>query len=111
MPIPHFELKRSLDDQFMFNLIAANGEIILTSERYTTKAKAQTGIESVRVNAGEETRFERRLATNGSPFFVLRAANHEVVGTSELYSSSQARDQGIKAVKDVAPQANIVDRS
>ncbi|MGL5119386.1 MAG: YegP family protein, partial [Plesiomonas shigelloides] len=38
MMIGHFELKKASDGQFMFNLKASNGEIILTSERYTTKA-------------------------------------------------------------------------
>jgi uncharacterized protein len=45
-----FVLKKS-GDQFMFNLKAANGEIIATSERYTTKAGALNGIESVKTNA------------------------------------------------------------
>ncbi|QIM20756.1 DUF1508 domain-containing protein [Phycicoccus sp. HDW14] len=45
-----FVLKRS-GTQFMFNLKAGNGEIIATSERYTSKQKALAGIESVKSNA------------------------------------------------------------
>jgi uncharacterized protein YegP (UPF0339 family) len=45
-----FVLKKS-GVQYMFNLKAGNGEIIATSERYTTKAAALNGIESVKQNA------------------------------------------------------------
>ena len=46
-----FVLKRSTNGKYHFNLQAANGEIIATSELYETKASAQKGIESVRANA------------------------------------------------------------
>lgn len=42
---------RSSGDQFYFLLKAGNGEIIATSERYSSKGAAESGIESVRVNA------------------------------------------------------------
>ena len=46
-----FELKKTSDGQFRFNLKAGNGETIATSESYTTKAAALNGIESVKTNA------------------------------------------------------------
>jgi uncharacterized protein YegP (UPF0339 family) len=46
-----FELKTTKSGQFMFNLKAGNGQIIATSEHYTTKAAALNGIESVKKNA------------------------------------------------------------
>ncbi len=46
----------------MFNLRAGNGQVILTSERYTTKAAALNGIESVRTNAPVDDRYEWRVA-------------------------------------------------
>ena len=46
-----FELKKSANGQFHFNLKAGNGEIIATSEMYTTKDAAKNGIESVKTNA------------------------------------------------------------
>ena len=54
-----YALKKS-GDQFMFNLKAANGEVILTSERYTTRAGAQTGIASVQTNSPKDERYERK---------------------------------------------------
>ena len=50
----YFKLKKS-GDQYMFNLHAPNHEVIATSERYTTKASAENGIESVKKNAPAAT--------------------------------------------------------
>ena len=105
-----FELKPS-GDQFMFNLIAGNGEIILTSERYKAKASAENGIESVKKNAPEDARYERKSSSNDKPYFVLKAANHEIIGTSQMYSSDSARDAGIESVKTNAPAAAIDDQT
>ena len=46
-----FEIKKSVDEQFYFVLIAPNNEIIATSEMYTTKQNCINGIESVKENA------------------------------------------------------------
>jgi len=51
MSNPKFAVKKTGDNQFMFNLHAKNGEIIATSERYTTKDAAIDGINSVKKNA------------------------------------------------------------
>jgi uncharacterized protein YegP (UPF0339 family) len=106
-----FVISRSTDNQFYFNLIAPNNEKILTSERYTAKANAHKGIESVKTNAPSDEAYDRRVAKDGSPYFVLIAANHEVIGKSEMYSSNQARDKGIEAVKTHAVGAATRDES
>ena len=104
-----FEVKKSTNGQFMFNLKAGNHEVILTSELYHEKQSARNGIESVRANAMDDTRYERKNAKNGSPFFVLRAANGEVIGKSEMYSSATAMENGIESVKKNALMATIQD--
>lgn len=48
---PKFELKNAKDGSFYFNLTAVNGQVIATSEMYTTKAAAENGIASVQENA------------------------------------------------------------
>ena len=105
-----YELKRS-DGQFMFNLKAGNGEVILTSERYTTKASAEGGIASVRTNSPIDWRYDRRTSTSDQPFFVLLAANGEAIGTSEMYSSTSAMENGIASVKENGPDAEVDDRT
>jgi len=102
-----FELYKS--DQFRFRLKASNGEKLEASEGYVSKAGAVNGIESVKTNAPFDSRYERKTASNGDPYFVLKAANGEPIGTSELYSSSSAMENGIEAVKRDAPGAPTVD--
>lgn len=103
----YFELKAAAGGQFMFNLKAGNHEPILTSERYTSKKGATDGIASVRKNAPIDERYLRKVATDKSPYFVLKAANGEPLGRSEMYSSVVAMEVGIASVKANAPTAPI----
>ena len=104
-----FVLSKSKNGKFMFNLKAANGEPILTSEMYETKSGAQNGIESVKTNAPLAERYEKLVSKKGEPYFVLKAGNHQVIGKSEMYSSESARDSGIASVKQSAPGAKVED--
>ncbi len=95
----------------MFNLRAGNGQVILTSERYATKAAALNGIESVRTNAPVDDRYERRVAKDDSPYFVLKAGNGQIIGQSEMYSGTAAVDNGIESVKTNGPDATTNDQT
>ncbi len=106
-----FVLTTTKDGQYMFNLKAANGQVILTSERYQTRDSALSGIDSVRKNALLDERYERRTASNGEPYFVLKAANHQEIGRSEMYSSEAAMENGIASVKKNAPEATLDDQT
>jgi uncharacterized protein YegP (UPF0339 family) len=106
-----FLLKKSSDAQFYFTLLADNGEKILTSEMYKAKPGALNGIASVKTNAPNEARYERKTSKAGRPYFVLKAANNEVIGSSEEYSSESARDKGIAAVKTAALVATTDDQA
>lgn len=104
-----FELKTSANGKFHFNLKAGNGQIILSSEMYETRTAAENGIESVKKNAGDDARYERKTSAKDEPFFVLKAGNGEPIGRSEMYSSESAMENGIASVKDNAPEATIAD--
>jgi uncharacterized protein YegP (UPF0339 family) len=104
-----FELNTSSNGKFFFNLKASNGQTILSSEMYDTRSGAENGIASVKKNAGDDARYERRNATNGDPFFVLKAGNGEVIGRSEMYKSAAAMENGIASVKTNAPDAQIAE--
>lgn len=103
-----FEIKEGSSGKFRFNLKASNGQTILTSEAYETRAGAEKGIESVRKNASDNNRYERKTAKNDEAFFVLKAGNGEPLGRSETYSSASAMENGIESVKRNAPDAEIV---
>ena len=104
-----YDLKKSSNGKFMFNLKAANGQVILTSEMYEAKAGAENGIESVRKNGPDDKRFERRESKKGEPYFVLKAGNGQVIGRSEMYSSNAAMENGIQSVMKNAKGAKLED--
>lgn len=106
-----FHLKKAKDGQFHFNLHAANGEIILTSELYKAKDSALGGIESVRKNSQRDGAFEVKPASNGKFHFVLKATNGQVVGQSQLYASQANAEAGVQSVKRAAPEAGLSDES
>ena len=95
----------------LIRLKAGNGEIILTSEGYKNKAGAENGIDSVKTNAPVDARYERKMSTNDKYFFNLRAANAQVIGTSEMYETAAGRDNGIESVKTNAPTAVTDDQT
>ena len=94
-----FELKKSKNGKFFFNLLATNGQIILSSEMYEAKASAENGIASVQTNSPLAERYEKKTASNGKEHFNLKAANHQVIGSSQLYASAASRDAGIESVR------------
>jgi len=106
----YYDLKKS-GAQFMFNLKAGNGEIILTSERYETKGGATGGINSVQANCTTDSRYEKKTSKSSQPYFVLKAANGQDIGTSEMYSSAAARDNGIQSVKANGTTTDIRDNT
>ncbi|AFM60786.1 YegP family protein [Enterobacter cloacae] len=106
-----FELNKSSDGQFRFVLKAGNGEIILTSELYTSKSAAENGIASVRTNSPQDERYEKKTASNGKFHFNLKAGNHQVIGSSQLYATEQSRDKGIASVKTNGSTQTVKDNT
>ena len=104
-----FQLKKAADGQYHFSLHAANGEIILSSEMYKLKRSASNGIASVQKNAAESARFDRRVSKNEKPYFVLKAANHQVIGQSEFYESDRAMENGITSVQKNGVTSKVED--
>jgi uncharacterized protein YegP (UPF0339 family) len=102
-----FVISTRKNGEFQFNLKAGNGEVILTSEGYTTRAACDNGIESVKKNAADDARYDRKTSSNGKNYFNLKASNGQVIGTSEMYESSTGMENGIASVKKNAPDASV----
>lgn len=102
-----YEIKQSDNGDFSFVLKAGNAQTILSSQMYGSLAAAEGGIASVQTNSPVEARYERRDASDGRPYFVLKAANHQVIGNSQMYASAQARDAGIESVKTNGPSTKV----
>lgn len=97
--------------EFQFNLKASNGQVILASEGYKTKAACENGIESVKKNSADINKFDKITAKNGKLYFNLKAGNGQIIGTSEMYESEAGRSNGIKSVQENAPEADIEDNT
>lgn len=104
-----YEIKSTSAGKYHFVLKAGNGEVILSSQQYEGKDGAEKGVESVRVNGVLKERFESKTAKSGEPYFVLNAANGQVIGQSEMYSSSAAMEKGIASVMSNAAEATVKD--
>jgi len=94
-----FVITSNTKGEFHFNLKAGNGEIILTSENYGSKAACENGISSVKANASKDENYDRKITADGQHYFNLKAENGRVIGTSERYKSTVGRDNGIESVK------------
>lgn len=104
-----FEIYTNKSGEFRFRLKASNGQTILASEGYTTKAARDNGIESVRKNSQDEKRFVNGVSKSDQPYFNLTATNGQVIGKSEMYNSEASRDNGIESVMKNAPEAKVVE--
>ncbi len=104
-----FSIFKGSNGNYYFNLKAGNGEKVLSSEGYIYKSSCQNGIQSVKDNAPTDSRYEKKTSLNSKYYFVLKAGNGEIIGTSEMYETSGGRDNGIEVVKREAPGAAIED--
>ena len=107
-----------------FDLKATNGQVIATSEVYTTEAACRNGIESVQKNApvaNIENQTIEGYATEKNPKFEiyedkagefrfrLKATNGQVIATSEGYKALSSCENGVESVKKNAPEAEIIE--
>lgn len=104
-----FEIYKDKAGKYRFRLKAGNGQNILASEAYESKAGAKNGVKSVMNNASNDARYVKKESANGKFYFNLRAGNNQVIGTSEMYDSASGRDNGIEAVKKADSKAQVVE--
>lgn len=74
---------------------------------YASKAAAQGGVASVQANAPRDERYLLDTASDGRPYFNLRAANSQVIGTFQMYTTEGARTTGIESVKANGASADV----
>ena len=111
---------RTVNSGLKFDLYAANGQVIASSEVYDTKAACRKGIESIMKNApaanvenqteeGCKTlthpKFEMYQDKAGEFRFRLKARNGKIIGTSEGYTAKAGCLNGIESVKTNAAEA------
>ena len=83
--------------------------MFILSLRACEAISCQNGIASIQTNSPIEERYERLEAKNGKYYFNLKAANHQIIGTSQMYQTAGARDKGIASVMANGSTENIKD--
>ncbi|MGN0641194.1 MAG: YegP family protein [Oscillospiraceae bacterium] len=119
-----FEIKKTKNDGFMFNLKAGNGEVIATSETYNSLDACKNGINSVITNAPEapvedqtvegyatekNPKFELYADKKGEFRFRLKAKNGQIIATGEGYKAKAGCKNGIESIKKNVVDAKIVE--
>lgn len=104
-----FEIYKDKREEFRFRLKATNGQTILTGEGYAAKSGCENGIASVQKNSTDDSRYDSLSSKSGKPYFNLKAGNNQVIGNSQMYSSTRGMKNGISSVKRNAPGAVVVD--
>lgn len=95
----NFIINRATNGEYYFNLKADNFQIILTSQKYSSKPACLNGIEAVRANCTEDSRYDRKQSVNNKHYFVLKAFNGEIIGNSEMYASKAVMENWIESAK------------
>ena len=108
---------------FVFNLKAGNGEVIATSEVYSSLDACKNGVASVAKNApianledqtveGFETqknpKFEVYADKRGEFRFRLKAANGQIIAVGEGYKAKAGCLNGIESIRKNAPDAAVI---
>ena len=108
MPFEIFQSENT--GKYHFRLKAKNGEIILSSQAYADKSGAKNGVQSVVKHTSDGAKFfERKESSNGAPYYVLKAANHQVIAQSQMYKSKSAMENGIQSVIKNAQEGEVKD--
>lgn len=106
-----FIISKRTNGDFQFNLKAGNGQVILSSQGYNSKPACESGIESVRKNSQDDSKFEKKTASDDRYYFNLKAGNGQIIGSSQMYESEYGMENGIESVKNNAADAVVEDET
>ncbi len=119
-----FIIKKTKSEQYVFNLLAGNNQVICTSETYKALDSAKNGIVSVKSNCGsavedqtvegyealKNPKYELYTDKAGEFRFRLKAANGQIIAVSEGYKAKKSALNGIDSVQRNAPEAEVVEQ-
>ena len=117
-----YVIKQTSDGCYMFNLVASNGQVIGTSQKYRALNSAKSGVESVKrisyTRVEDQTVQDVKKLTHpkwelyeddvGEFRFRLKAMNGEIILASQGYSAKASAQKGLESVKKNAEEAEVV---
>jgi uncharacterized protein YegP (UPF0339 family) len=102
------EVAQGASGQYHFNFDAANGQIVLSSESYTTEAAAFNGAMAVQTDGQDAANYTLLQNTAGGFYFTVTALNGQVISTSQQYTTKAAAQSAIKAVITLLPRISVL---
>jgi len=93
---------------FHFNLFAQNGQIVLSSEAYSSEAAAWNGAFAVQDAAQVATNFAIKTGSDGRFYFTLTADNGQVVGVSQMYTTKESALAGVASVQSLLKSMDLI---
>ncbi len=101
--------KSDAREPFSFIFVNAEGKTIVKSENYAQKASAKNGIESVKKNCQDDSKYELKESSNGKAFFNIKSSNGQIVGTSALFTNEDERAAAIEELKASSADAEVTE--
>lgn len=112
---------RIINNGFKFDLVAANGELLATSEVYSTLDSCKNGIVTVRKNADaciedqtedkfesvKNPKYEMYKDRNEEYRFKLKSANGQIIMVSQGYSNKNDCLSAIEKIKKSADSSDV----
>jgi hypothetical protein len=101
-------LFNSETNKFRFNLFAKNGQIVLSSEQYTTEAAAFNGAFAVQADGQAAANYTVKQNSAGGYYFNLSALNGQIIGTSQQYTTKAAAQSAITSMQSFLPTVTVL---
>jgi uncharacterized protein YegP (UPF0339 family) len=106
----YFEIDKRPNGEFWFVLRNAGGKALLNGEGgYRTKDNCKKGIDSVRRNCSDPSKFEVLNLPSGRTYFILKSVNGRTIGASEHFMDDASRELAMRAVRKTASQGKLND--
>jgi uncharacterized protein YegP (UPF0339 family) len=102
------EISQGASGQYHFNFDAANGQVVLSSESYTTEAAAFNGALAVQTDGQDAANYTLLTNAAGGFYFTVTALNGQVISTSQQYTTKSAAQAAIKAVIALLPKISVL---
>lgn len=106
-----FVISVSKNGEFQFEIEVGNGDVIFTSESYTSKFKCIKGLASLKLNSRYYQHFENKTSINGAFGFNLKSSSGNIVFVSPDYTTESIRDNVIEIIKRYAVNAATLDNT
>lgn len=94
--------------QYRFNVVAKNGQIVLSSEQYTSEEGAYNGAFAVQAAASKASAFTVLENSAEGYYFTVTADNGQIIGVSQQYTTKASAQAAVSSVKTLLGQITVL---